>query len=263
MLITGIKSHPQYDRLPPIASGLRHALVAQSSDGVALLHRRTGMTAARYQQTTLLYSREPFSGQDQGEFVVLEERDNTLYIGTGMATQRADYSLRFNLDISFMEFHGPVPNIQETAVLDRGLKFRLHLHVDHPMRRGSGSVTVHPRVETSAETLPDWVPDRTTVTAENAGELVNLFALHATPQRGAVSDSHLFGEPGRARAAMGQTHALGAQAPLPATGGLQRLQPLSRRRRAGLAAYDDGIPVDIQAPRKIPDKPLCALLREV
>ncbi len=48
--------------------------------------------------TTLPY--EPLeyaTRQAQGEFVVLEEKDGTLVIGAGMTTQRADYSLRFNI----------------------------------------------------------------------------------------------------------------------------------------------------------------------
>ncbi len=133
---------------------------------------------------------EYITRQAQGEFVVLEERDNTLYIGAGMATQRADYSLRFNLGMSFMEFHGPVPKVHELGVLDRALKFLLRLRAGHPVRRVNWSVTVHPRLETSAETLPDWAPDRTIVTPENAGELVNLRIelqpLHRLPRSNAI-----------------------------------------------------------------------------
>ena len=46
------------------------------------------------------------------------------------------------------------------------------------------------RLETSAETLPDWAPDRTIVTPENAGELVNLRIelqpLHRLPRSNAI-----------------------------------------------------------------------------
>jgi hypothetical protein len=107
-----------------------------------------------------------------------------------MATQRADYSLRFNLGMSFMEFHGPVPKLHEMGILQRALKFLLRLRPGHPVRRTNWSITVNPRLETSAETLPDWAPERTTVTAENAGELVNLRIelqpLHRLPRSNAV-----------------------------------------------------------------------------
>lgn len=133
---------------------------------------------------------EYITRQAQGEFILLEERDNTLYIGAGMATQRADYSLRFNLGMSFMEFHGPVPKLHEMGILERALKFLLRLRAGHPVRRTNWSLTVHPRLETSAESLPDWAPDRTIVTEENAGELVNLRIelqpLHRLPRSNAV-----------------------------------------------------------------------------
>ncbi|AYG45593.1 DUF3445 domain-containing protein [Pseudomonas sp. Leaf58] len=133
---------------------------------------------------------EYITRQAQGEFILLEERDDTLVMGAGMATQRADYSLRFNLGMSFMEFHGPVPKLHEMGILQRALKFLLRLRPGHPVRRTNWSITVNPRLETSAETLPDWAPERTIVTAENAGELVNLRIelqpLHRLPRSNAV-----------------------------------------------------------------------------
>lgn len=128
--------------------------------------------------------------QAQGEFVVLEERDNDLIIGAGMTTQRADYSLQFNLGMRFFEFHGPVPKLHETGILDRALKFLLRMKPGHPVRRVNWSLTVHPRLETSVETLPDWAPDRATVTADNAGDLVHLRIelqpLHRLPRSNAI-----------------------------------------------------------------------------
>ncbi|GAA3860852.1 DUF3445 domain-containing protein [Leifsonia kafniensis] len=128
--------------------------------------------------------------QAQGEFVVLEDRDNTLVIGAGMTTQRADYSLQFNLGMNFAEFHGPVPKLHEMGILDRALKFLLRMKPGHPVRRVNWSLTVHPRLETSVETLPDWAPDRTKVTPENAGEMVHLRIelqpLHRLPRSNAI-----------------------------------------------------------------------------
>lgn len=133
---------------------------------------------------------EYITRQAQGEFILLEERDETLIMGAGMATQRADYSLRFNLGMSFMEFHGPVPKLHEMGILQRALKFLLRLRPGHPVRRTNWSITVNPRLETSAETLPDWAPDRTIVTADNVADLVNLRIelqpLHRLPRSNAV-----------------------------------------------------------------------------
>ncbi|MNQ91363.1 hypothetical protein D3C85_1067380 [compost metagenome] len=113
-----------------------------------------------------------------------------LYWGAGIATQRADYSLRFNLGMSWDEFHGPVPLVKEIGMLDRALKFLLRLRVGHPVRRLNWSLTVNPRLEVSAESLPEWAPDRTIVTPENAGRLVylriELQPLHRLPRSNAI-----------------------------------------------------------------------------
>ncbi|AZO83282.1 hypothetical protein BOO88_12805 [Stutzerimonas stutzeri] len=128
--------------------------------------------------------------QAQGDWVLQEERDGTLYWGAGIATQRADYSLRFNLGMSWEEFHGPVPLVKEIGMLDRALKFLLRLRTGHPVRRLNWSLTVNPRLEVSAESLPEWAPDRTLVTAENAGKLVylriELQPLHRLPRSNAI-----------------------------------------------------------------------------
>ncbi|MFX7242968.1 heme-dependent oxidative N-demethylase subunit alpha family protein, partial [Acinetobacter baumannii] len=82
--------------------------------------------------------------------------------------------LRFNLGMSWQEFHGPVPLAHEMKVFEKALKFLLRLRIGHPVRRLNWTLTVRPRLETSAETLHEWAPDRAIVTPENAGELVHL-----------------------------------------------------------------------------------------
>jgi hypothetical protein len=94
------------------------------------------------------------------------------------------------MGMSFFEFHGPVPKLHETGILDRALKFLLRMKPGHPVRRVNWSLTVHPRLETSVETLPDWAPDRANVTADNAGEMVflriELQPLHRLPRSNAI-----------------------------------------------------------------------------
>jgi dimethylamine monooxygenase subunit C len=62
MLITGIKSRPVYDRLAPMASGSRHIAVAQGSGGQPLLRLLAEMSLAQRASTTVVYSRESFTG---------------------------------------------------------------------------------------------------------------------------------------------------------------------------------------------------------
>lgn len=64
MLITGIKSRPVYDRLQPMAGGLRHLVAGQGSGGTAMLRLIGDMTPAQRQASTLLYSTESFSGHN-------------------------------------------------------------------------------------------------------------------------------------------------------------------------------------------------------
>ncbi|MCU1717164.1 dimethylamine monooxygenase subunit DmmA family protein [Pseudomonas sp. 5P_3.1_Bac2] len=64
MLITGIKSRPIYDRLQPMAGGLRHLIAGQGSGGTAMFRLIQEMTAQQRANTTLLYSTETFSGHN-------------------------------------------------------------------------------------------------------------------------------------------------------------------------------------------------------
>lgn len=63
MLITGIKSRPVYDHLHPLPGGTHHLLAGQGSGGRAML-RLLGELDVQGCATTLLYSRESFSGVD-------------------------------------------------------------------------------------------------------------------------------------------------------------------------------------------------------
>ena len=64
MLITGIKSRPVYDRLQPMAGGLRHLIAGQGSGGEAMLRLIADMSPEQRRNSTLLYSTESFSGHN-------------------------------------------------------------------------------------------------------------------------------------------------------------------------------------------------------
>jgi hypothetical protein len=112
--------------------------------------------------------------QAQGDFVLMDQREGDLWIEAGMVTTQADWSLDFDLGMTFKEWHGPVPLAHEMSVFDRALKYLLNLRLGQPVRRLNWTMTVHPRLDTSPENYPYWGPDRTRVTAENAGDLVHL-----------------------------------------------------------------------------------------
>ena len=121
--------------------------------------------------------REPFDymgRQVQGDFVLLDQRDETLYADAGMVTCQADWSLAFNVGMSWREWHGPVPKATELGVMDRALKYLLNLQLANPVRRLNWTMTVNPRLDTSPENYPHWGGDRNKVNAENVADLIHL-----------------------------------------------------------------------------------------
>ena len=121
--------------------------------------------------------REPLdyiARQAQGDFVVMDQRDGDFYLEAGMVTTQADWSLDFDLGMTFKEWHGPVPLAHELHIFDRALKFLLDLRINAPVRRLNWTMTINPRLDTSPEFYPRWGPDRATVTAENVADKAHL-----------------------------------------------------------------------------------------
>ncbi|HVJ32694.1 MAG TPA: DUF3445 domain-containing protein [Terriglobia bacterium] len=117
---------------------------------------------------------EYITRQSQGDFAVLDQRDNNLWMDAGMVTTQADWSLDFDIGMNFFEWHGPVPLAHQMGVFERALKFMLNLQHGQPVRRFNWTMTINPRLDTSPENYHKWGPDRTTVTPENVGEKVHL-----------------------------------------------------------------------------------------
>jgi dimethylamine monooxygenase subunit A len=112
--------------------------------------------------------------QTQGDWILLEERDSSLYWAAGMTTSRAGYSLQFNMGMNFTEFHGPVPLAHDSGVFERAMKFLVRLKPGHPFRRTNWNMTVYPRHDISVEATPNWANDWSHVTPENFGKIVHL-----------------------------------------------------------------------------------------
>ncbi|WP_028310920.1 heme-dependent oxidative N-demethylase family protein [Derxia gummosa] len=117
---------------------------------------------------------EYITRQAQGDFVVMDQRDNNLFADAGMVTQQADWSLAFDVGMSFQQWHGPVPLAHEIGVFDRALKYLLMLQQGKPVRRLNWTMTVNPRLDTSPETYPEWGHERASVTPENVGHKLHL-----------------------------------------------------------------------------------------
>jgi hypothetical protein len=117
---------------------------------------------------------EYITRQVQGDWVVMDQRDGDLWTEAGMVTTPADWSLDFDIGMTFKEWHGPVPLAHEMNVFDRALKYLLNLRLGAPVRRLNWTMTVNPRLDTAPELYPFWGPDRARVNATNAGDLVHL-----------------------------------------------------------------------------------------
>lgn len=157
------------------------------------------------------------STQVQEDIVLLDQRDQ-LYGDAGVVTFAADWSLAFDVGMSFLEIHGPVPRIHEEGVITRAHEFLRRLQPHAPYRRTNWTLTIGRRMDVATEIYPEWGPDRETIQTvddEAFGRLVHLRVevqhLIRLPDSGAIMfliRTHLMPldvlatiEPWRARAA--------------------------------------------------------------
>jgi hypothetical protein len=120
---------------------------------------------------------EPFEyvgRQIQGDWILLDQREGTLFADAAIVTSQADWSLAFDVGMSWHQWHAPVPRATEMGVMDRGLKFVMNLQHGSPVRRLNWTMTINPRLDTSPENYPHWGPERNTVTPENVSSKVHL-----------------------------------------------------------------------------------------
>lgn len=122
---------------------------------------------------------EPLSfiaGQVQEDIVLLDQREQ-LYGDAGVVTFAADWSFGFDVGMSFLEIHGPVPRLRETGVITRAHEFLKRLQPHQPYRRTNWTLTIGRRLDVSTEIYPEWGPDRERIQQvddETFGRLVHL-----------------------------------------------------------------------------------------
>ena len=136
---------------------------------------------------------EYITRQAQGDFTLQDQRDGTLYIDGGIATVPADWSLAFDVGMTFHEWHGPVPLAHQAGVFDRALQYLMRVRYGHPARRLNWTMTINPRLDTSPENYPLWGPDRTILDAENIATRLFLRVELQTFYRLPRSNALLFG----------------------------------------------------------------------
>jgi hypothetical protein len=133
---------------------------------------------------------EYITRQTQGDFTLQDQRDDDLWIEAGMVTTQADWSLDFDIGMSFKQWHAPVPLAHQMNIFDRALKFLLKLQHGAPVRRFNWTMTVDALLDTSPENYPKWGPSKTTMTPETIGHRqhlrVELQTLHRLPRSNAI-----------------------------------------------------------------------------
>jgi hypothetical protein len=134
---------------------------------------------------------EYITRQTQGDFTLQDQRNDDLWIEAGMVTTQADWSLDFDIGMSFMQWHAPVPLAHKMGVFERALKFLLKLQHGAPVRRFNWTMTVDPLLDTSPENYPKWGPSKTTMTPDTIGNRqclrVELQTLHRLPRSNAIA----------------------------------------------------------------------------
>ncbi|AKK30443.1 DUF3445 domain-containing protein [Mycobacterium sp. EPa45] len=99
------------------------------------------------------------SSQVQEDIVLLNQRDGDLFADAGVVTFAAGWSFGFDVGMTFLEIHGPVPRLRETGVITRAREFLMRLQAGDIYRRTNWSMTVGRRLDVSTESLPEWLPD--------------------------------------------------------------------------------------------------------
>lgn len=131
--------------------------------------------------------------QVQEDIVLLDQRDGDLFGDAGVVTFAADWSFGFDVGMTFLEIHGPVPRLRDTGVITRAREFLMRLQPNETYRRTNWTLTIGRRLDASTELYHEWGPDRVMIQSvddEAFGRLVHLRVevqhLIRLPESGAI-----------------------------------------------------------------------------
>ncbi|KJF24424.1 MULTISPECIES: DUF3445 domain-containing protein [unclassified Rhodococcus (in: high G+C Gram-positive bacteria)] len=95
------------------------------------------------------------------DILLLTERDDQLWFDAALVTSSADWSVKFDIGMSFDEIHVPVPGLTAGGVTGRAQSFMRMLTTDQIYRRVNWTFSaVGSRLrDTSLETMPQWMHD--------------------------------------------------------------------------------------------------------
>lgn len=117
------------------------------------------------------------ASQVQEDIVLLDQRDGVLYGDAGVVTFAADWSFGFDVGMTFLEIHGPVPRVHEEGVITRAHEFLKRLQPGEIYRRTNWTLTIGRRLDVSTDVYDVWGPDRAMIQVvddEAFGRLAHL-----------------------------------------------------------------------------------------
>lgn len=122
------------------------------------------------------------ASQVQEDIALLDQRNESLYVDAGVITFAADWSFGFDVGMSFLEIHGPVPRVRKMGVITRAHEFLKRLQPHRPYRRTNWTMTIGRRLDVSTEGYPDWGPDRDMIGHVDDAEFGRLVHLRVEVQ---------------------------------------------------------------------------------
>ncbi|MGV9826833.1 heme-dependent oxidative N-demethylase subunit alpha family protein [Gordonia sp. NPDC003429] len=122
------------------------------------------------------------TSQVQEDIALLDQRGDTLYVDAGVVTFAADWSFGFDVGMSFLEIHGPVPRVRQMGVITRAHEFLKRLQPHEPYRRTNWTLTIGRRLDVSTELYPEWGPDREAIAHVDDAEFGRLVHLRVEVQ---------------------------------------------------------------------------------
>ncbi|WP_246667045.1 DUF3445 domain-containing protein [Agrobacterium sp. T29] len=136
---------------------------------------------------------EPFeyiTRQVQGDFMLLDQREETLWLDAGIVTEGGGWSFDFIFGMDWRGIHGPLRGERERRIVERALRMTLNLGADAPQRRVNWFVTVTPRMDLAMESRYRWNPGLPKITTENVADnvffRVEFQQLHRLPASNAI-----------------------------------------------------------------------------
>lgn len=127
------------------------------------------------ESSTLPYEPLDFIGRHvQEDLIYLQQRDGDLYMDAGQLCFPANWSLAFDLGMTYLQFHSPVPIYSESGLAQKVLGFLLRMEAGKPWTRLNWTINVGDRLDTSPEEFGNWGKNKYSLHLGNVGQEVRL-----------------------------------------------------------------------------------------